>query len=71
MKKIIQSLKTGAVELVEVPVPSISENEVLIQTSISLISSGTERMLLEFGRSNILAKAQGQPEKVKDGFAKN
>ena len=37
----------------------------LIQTSISLISSGTERMLLEFGRSNILAKAQGQPEKVK------
>ncbi len=65
MKKIIQSLKTGVVELVEVPVPSISENEVLIQTSNSLISSGTERMLLEFGRSNILAKAKGQPEKVK------
>jgi predicted dehydrogenase/threonine dehydrogenase-like Zn-dependent dehydrogenase len=38
---------------------------VLIQTSRSLISAGTERMLVEFSQGNLLKKARSQPEKVR------
>jgi hypothetical protein len=49
MKQIIQSLKTGLIEVVEVPVPNVSSGSVLIKTSKTLISAGTERMLVNFG----------------------
>ncbi len=66
MKQIIQSLSTGSTELINIPVPSIGSGQLLIRSSCSLISSGTERMLLEFGKSNLITKAKKQPEKVKD-----
>ena len=65
MKQIIQSLKTGATTLEEIPAPQVLPGHVLIQTSKSLVSLGTERMLVEFGRANLIAKARQQPEKVK------
>lgn len=37
----------------------------LIRTSASLVSIGTERMLVEFSKANLLAKARSQPEKVR------
>jgi len=58
-------MATGETQLVDVPVPQCSKTELLIQTSCSLISIGTERMLVEFGKANMLAKARQQPEKVK------
>lgn len=69
MKQIIQSLKTGETELVDVPVPINGPKKVLIKTYFSLISSGTEKMLIDFGRSNLIQKAMGQPDKV--GLALN
>jgi predicted dehydrogenase/threonine dehydrogenase-like Zn-dependent dehydrogenase len=65
MKQIIQSFKTGDTILEEVPAPQIARGKVLIQTSRSLVSLGTERMLVEFGKSNLISKARQQPDKVK------
>lgn len=65
MKQIIQSFKTGETILEEVPAPIVSRGQVLIQTTYSLVSLGTERMLVEFGKSNLISKARQQPDKVK------
>jgi predicted dehydrogenase/threonine dehydrogenase-like Zn-dependent dehydrogenase len=65
MKQIIQSFKTGETILEEVPAPLLRRGAVLIRTSRSLVSLGTERMLVEFGKSNLLQKARQQPDKVK------
>jgi len=65
MKQILQSLKTGRTELAEVPVPAAGAGQLLIRTSASLISAGTERSLVGFGRANWIGKARQQPDKVK------
>ncbi|MBU3659561.1 MAG: zinc-binding dehydrogenase [Flavobacteriales bacterium] len=65
MKQIIQSFKTGETILEEVPAPIVRRGSVLIQTTRSLVSLGTERMLVEFGKSNLISKARQQPDKVK------
>ena len=65
MKQILQSLKNGSVELADVPCPKAAKGEVLIRTRTSLISAGTERMLVDFGKANMLEKARQQPDKVR------
>lgn len=65
MKQILQSLKNGETELAEIPCPRVGPGQVLIQTRASLISAGTERMLVDFGKASMLDKARQQPEKVK------
>ncbi len=65
MKQIIQDLKNGETILEEVPVPMIKSGHVLIKTTKSLVSLGTERMLVEFGKANFIQKARQQPDKVK------
>jgi hypothetical protein len=65
MKQILQSLKTGSTDVIEVPVPNISSNSLLIKTSKTLVSTGTERMLVEFGKAGWIKKARQQPDKVK------
>jgi len=64
MKQIVQSFKTGETILEEVPAPKVKHGTVLIKTTYSLVSLGTERMLVEFGKSNLLQKARQQPDKV-------
>ena len=65
MKQIIQDLKSGETVLEEVPVPNVKAGCVLIKTSCTLVSLGTERMLVEFGKANLIDKARQQPDKVK------
>ncbi len=65
MKQIIQSFKTGETILEEIPAPQVRRGAVLIQTTRSLVSLGTERMLVEFGKANLISKARQQPDKVK------
>ncbi|MPM17384.1 Inositol 2-dehydrogenase/D-chiro-inositol 3-dehydrogenase [bioreactor metagenome] len=65
MKQIVQDLKNGATILEEVPVPQVRPGYVLIRTTRTLVSLGTERMLVEFGKANLIDKARQQPEKVK------
>ena len=66
MKQIIQDLKNGDTILEEVPAPGVKSGQVLIQTTKSLVSLGTERMLVEFGKANFIQKARQQPDKVKE-----
>ncbi|MBJ6921103.1 bi-domain-containing oxidoreductase [Vibrio cholerae] len=65
MKQILQDMAKGGSNLVEAPVPAASTGNLLIDTSISLISAGTERMLVDFGKASLLDKARQQPDKVK------
>ncbi len=56
--------------LEEVPAPKVRRGCVLIKTTRTLVSLGTERMLVEFGRANMLQKARQQPDKVKQVLSK-
>ena len=66
MKQLLQDIKKGKILLEEIPLPNCGANEVLIKTEKSLISPGTERMLLEFGKASYLQKAKQQPDKIKN-----
>ena len=70
MKQILQNLGTGKTSIVECPVPELKANSLKIATSHSLISSGTERMLVDFGTSSLIDKARKQPDKVKQVISK-
>ncbi|HQS58848.1 MAG: dehydrogenase [Gallionellales bacterium 35-53-114] len=65
MKQILQNLKNGETVLADIPCPNVGRGQILIQTRASLISAGTERMLVDFGKASMLDKARQQPEKVK------
>ena len=65
MKQLIQNLKTGETLLENIPVPRPGRGQLLIQTTLSLVSLGTERMLVEFGKANLFQKAKQQPDKVR------
>jgi predicted dehydrogenase/threonine dehydrogenase-like Zn-dependent dehydrogenase len=65
LKQVIQSLRTGLTEVTEIPVPRPSAGSLLIKTSKTLVSAGTERMLVEFGKAGWIKKARQQPDKVK------
>ncbi len=65
MKQILQSLKTGVTETAEVPCPAVQRGQILIRSSVTLVSAGTERMLVEFGRAGWIDKARQQPDKVR------
>ena len=70
MKQILQNLSNGKSELVTAPAPKVTAGSLLIDTTTSLISTGTERMLVDFGKANMLQKAKAQPEKVKQVLGK-
>ena len=65
MKQIIQSFRTGKLDLAEVPAPQLRARGILVRTAASVISSGTERMVLEFAEKNALQKAKARPDLVR------
>jgi len=65
VKQVLQSLSTGETTLVDVPCPSSLAGHAVIETTKSLISVGTERMLVDFGKAGWIDKARSQPDKVK------
>ncbi|HUJ53995.1 MAG TPA: bi-domain-containing oxidoreductase [Steroidobacteraceae bacterium] len=65
MKQILQHLRSGATCTEEVPAPLVGRGQLRIATTRTLISSGTERMLVEFGKAGLIEKARQQPDKVR------
>ena len=70
MKQLLQSLKTGIGAVVDIPAPAPSSGQLLIATSRTLVSVGTERMLVDFGKANLLEKVRQQPDKVRQVLEK-
>ena len=70
MKQVFHSLSSGTTEVVEIPAPKLKRGHLLIQTTHSLLSAGTERMLVEFGKAGLIDKARLQPDKVQQVIAK-
>ena len=70
MKQLLHDLSNGQIKLQEVPCPQVTTGHLLVRTGVSLVSAGTERMLLEFGKANLLNKARQQPERVKEAWDK-
>lgn len=70
MKQVFQNLSSGEITIENIPVPNVQVGYLLVATTRTLISSGTERMLLEFGRAGPLGKIKQQPNRVKEVFEK-
>jgi predicted dehydrogenase len=62
---VLQSLADGSTQLVDAPVPAATGVSLVVESRASVISAGTERMLVDFGRANWLEKARRQPDKVR------
>lgn len=70
MKQIVQQMDSGVTSIIEAPAPQVTRGTLLIKTTRSLISAGTERMLVGFGKASLLSKARQQPDRVKDVLGK-
>lgn len=70
MKKLLQRLDSGELYLEDVPAPRPHASSVVADARASLISAGTERMLVEFGESGWIEKARSQPDRVKQVLRK-
>jgi CTP:molybdopterin cytidylyltransferase MocA len=66
MKQLLQNMKTGETHIVDVPIPHPGQGMALVRTAISLVSTGTERMVIEFAKQGLLGKAQSRPDLVRD-----
>lgn len=61
MKQILQSYKTGELGLFDVPAPLCDQDGVLIRTTTSLVSAGTEKMIVDIAKKSLLGKARARP----------
>ncbi len=65
MQQVLQNLKNGSTEVADVPAPRAGHGQLLIRTTRTLVSAGTERMLVDFGKAGLIDKARQQPDKVR------
>src|ERR1043165_4692102 len=65
MKQLLQNVKNGKSTVEDVPVPTPGAGQALVKVEASLVSAGTERMVVEFAEKNLLGKARSRPDLVK------
>lgn len=70
MKQLTQNIRSGKSAIQDVPAPQVGRGSVLIQVAASLVSAGTERMVVEFAEKTMLDKARSRPDLVKQTFDK-
>ena len=70
MQQVIENLKTGKVQLVETPAPACGPGELLVRNMASLISPGTEKLMIEMGQKNLVEKAMARPDLVSLAYQK-
>jgi len=70
MKQIIQNYKSGELQVVEIPSPSLKSGHILVKNLASLVSVGTEKSMLELAKKSLLGKARARPDLVKQVIAK-
>lgn len=70
MKQVLQSARTGEIEVAEVPAPHVLPGCVLVRIGASLVSAGTERASSEFASKSLLQKASSRPDLVREVMSK-
>jgi predicted dehydrogenase/threonine dehydrogenase-like Zn-dependent dehydrogenase len=65
VKQIVQSFKTGKLEFIDVPAPICMPNGILVRTVFSLISIGTEKLMIDLAKKSLIGKAKERPDQVK------
>ena len=65
MKQVIQNYKTGELSLVEVPIPAAKAGGILVRNVNSLVSAGTEKLMIDLAQKSLLRKAKARPDLVK------
>src|SRR5215213_4979549 len=65
MKQLLQNIKTGKSSVEDVPVPTPRQGQALVKVEASLVSAGTERMVVEFAEKSLVGKARSRPDLVK------
>ena len=70
MRQVLQNLKSGETLVADVPVPNCGPKHLLVQTVYSIVSPGTEKMLIDFSNRSLLGKALDQPDRVKEVLQK-
>jgi len=65
MKQLLQNIKNGNTTIEEVPIPTPREGMALVKVAASLVSAGTERMVVEFAEKSLVGKARSRPDLVK------
>jgi predicted dehydrogenase/threonine dehydrogenase-like Zn-dependent dehydrogenase len=70
MKQVLQSSRTGEIRVLDVPVPAVPAGFVLVRTMASLVSAGTERMMVQFAEKNLAQKAMARPDLVRQVLEK-
>ena len=70
MKQLLQNVKNGKTTVEDVPVPTPREGMALVKISATLVSAGTERMVVEFAEKTLVGKARSRPDLVKQTLDK-
>lgn len=70
MKQVFQSLSDGRIYVEEVPRPKPGKGLVLVRSAASVVSAGTERMIMDFAGKGWLGKARSRPDLVKRVLSK-
>jgi predicted dehydrogenase/threonine dehydrogenase-like Zn-dependent dehydrogenase len=65
VRQVVQNVRNGQLEVREVPPPALQPGGVLVRTAASIISPGTEKMVLELGRKSLIGKARERPDLVR------
>ena len=65
MRQLIQSYRTGEMKIEDVPPPSVRSGGVVVRTVRSLVSAGTEKMIVDLARKSLLQKARSRPDLVR------
>jgi predicted dehydrogenase/threonine dehydrogenase-like Zn-dependent dehydrogenase len=65
MKQLLQNIKNGRTAVEEVPVPTPQRGQALVRVAASLVSAGTERMVVEFAGKSLVGKARARPDLVR------
>lgn len=70
MKQVVLSPRTGALDVADVPVPQVRRGTVLVRNAASVVSAGTERLVIELAGKGFLGKARARPDLVREALNK-